>query len=130
MTSSGTLAIGDFDGELGSGRGCGGEAQHPGGRHAARCTFYGSASGLSASRDALWYQGAGGILDVAEENDRFGYALASGDFDGDGYADLAIGDWEDLGPLAWTLADSKLYGSASGWPPVTRHFQGYRHSGK
>ncbi len=37
------------------------------------------------------------MLDEAEVNDGFGSRLAAGDFDGDGFDDLAVGVWgEDL----------------------------------
>ena len=35
-------------------------------------------------------QDTAGVEGGAEPNDEFGYSLASGDFDDDGYADLAI----------------------------------------
>ncbi len=39
----------------------------------------------------------GYVLDEAEVNDGFGSRLAAGDFDGDGFDDLAVGVWgEDL----------------------------------
>lgn len=52
--------------------------------------LYGTATGLSTARDQLWGEGADGI---GGERDaaRFGEAMAAGDFDGDGFADLAIG---------------------------------------
>jgi hypothetical protein len=53
--------------------------------------LYGTASGLTDTGDQLWRQDISGIADVEEADDRFGYALAAGDFDGDGYLDLAIG---------------------------------------
>ena len=53
--------------------------------------LYGSASGLTAARDQVWHQGSTGVPGVNESHDNFGDALAAGDFDGDGYADLAIG---------------------------------------
>jgi hypothetical protein len=38
-----------------------------------------------------------GVLDTAEANEGFGSALAAGDFDGDGYEDLAVGTpWNQL----------------------------------
>jgi FG-GAP repeat len=37
--------------------------------------LYGTASGLSASGNQFWHQNSPGILDVAEEDDRFGRAL-------------------------------------------------------
>jgi hypothetical protein len=44
------------------------------------------------ARTAILYQ-----ADVPEENDQFGYSLATGDFDRNGYCDLAIGvPYEDI----------------------------------
>ncbi|MDH2429602.1 FG-GAP-like repeat-containing protein [Sphaerisporangium sp. TRM90804] len=40
-------------------------------------------------------QGAGGLDDTPERGDAFGSALAAGDFDGDGCADLAVGASEE-----------------------------------
>jgi hypothetical protein len=53
--------------------------------------IYGSASGLSARRNQYWTQDSAGIIGVAEVDDLFGSALAAGDFNGDGFADLAVG---------------------------------------
>ena len=52
----------------------------------------GSAAGLIPGEAEMKWQGAGNVSIVASEReDRFGFALASGDFDGDGTQDLAIG---------------------------------------
>lgn len=53
--------------------------------------LYGSRRGLTAARDELWTQDAGGIKGKARHFDRFGTALAAGDLNGDGDDDLAIG---------------------------------------
>jgi hypothetical protein len=73
----------------------------------------GAAAGLSSAR---WYRatagfhGVPGALHQADRN--FGAALAAGDFDGDGYADLAIGSPnEDAGGLADVGSEVALYGS-------------------
>jgi hypothetical protein len=59
--------------------------------------LYGTADGLSATGSERWNQNVGGIQDRAEVGDQFGRSLAAGDFDGDGFSDLAIGvPGEDL----------------------------------
>ncbi|MEO8277873.1 MAG: FG-GAP repeat protein, partial [Thermoanaerobaculia bacterium] len=51
--------------------------------------LFGSATGLNGARDLFWYDDdLGG---TRETNDDFGAVLVTGDFDGDGYDDLAIG---------------------------------------
>jgi FG-GAP repeat len=51
---------------------------------------YGSPHGLRVGHNQLWTEDDTGIVD-SEAGDEFGTALAAGDFDGDGFADLAIG---------------------------------------
>jgi hypothetical protein len=81
--------------------------------------LYGSAAvGLTSSGDQFWRQnGLGG--EVAERDDFFGSALAGGDFNRDGFTDLAVGvRSEDLiSPFFGNVADAGavhvIYGSAS-----------------
>lgn len=61
------------------------------GRAGAVQVIYGSAGGLTTARDRLWFQGFGGVPGDRVTSVGFGSALAVGDFDGDGYADVAIG---------------------------------------
>ncbi len=76
--------------------------------------LYGSASGPTA-RDQLWHQGRTGVKGAVEPYDMFGYTRASGDFDADGYADLAIGiPGEDLRGVRDAGAVQVLYGSPRG----------------
>ena len=51
----------------------------------------GSASGLTMTGSEWITQDSPGIPGASEPGDRFGYAVAAGDFTGDGYADLAVG---------------------------------------
>jgi hypothetical protein len=77
--------------------------------------LYGTAAGLSADGNQLWHQDSPGILYAAEKGDRFGRALAAGDFDGDGFADLAVGaDYEDIGNVLAAGVVHVLYGTAAG----------------
>lgn len=77
--------------------------------------IYGSENGLAADRNQLWYQGHSGIEDTPEELDRFGGALAGGDFNKDGFDDLAIGvSGEGINSIAVAGAVQIIYGSGSG----------------
>ncbi len=77
--------------------------------------LYGSLGGLTWSGDQSFRQGADGVLDINEEYDWFGYALAVGNFNNDDFDDLAIGaPAEDLAGLAGAGAVNVLFGSASG----------------
>ena len=53
--------------------------------------LYGSEGGLSAARSTWFTADSPGVAGAANARDGFGSALASGDYDRDGYADLAIG---------------------------------------
>jgi hypothetical protein len=77
--------------------------------------LYGSAAGLTGSGSRQFWQGTGGAAGTAETLDQFGAALAVGDFDNDGFADLAVGvPGEDIGSASDAGAVSVLYGSADG----------------
>jgi hypothetical protein len=74
-----------------------------------------STSGLTTNGNRFFSQQTSGVIGDVETNDRFGGALAAGDFNGDGYDDLAIGiPGEAIGPLTGAGAVAVLYGSASG----------------
>src|SRR6266496_1013289 len=76
--------------------------------------MYGSAAGLTATGDQFWTQDATGT-DPSEAGDNFGSFVATGDFDGDGFTDLAIGaPFEDVGAVANAGAVTVLYGSPLG----------------
>jgi hypothetical protein len=80
--------------------------------------IYGSSSGLSATSpraDQFWTQDSTNIEDTAEQDDGFGTSLASGDFNGDGKADLAIGiRGENVGSIVDAGAVEVIYGSSVG----------------
>jgi hypothetical protein len=79
--------------------------------------LYGSSTGLSATApdDQFWHQSSSGVMDVAEAGDLFGSSLAAGDFNGDGYDDLAIGvSFEEIGSITRAGAVNVLYGTSNG----------------
>jgi FG-GAP repeat protein len=87
--------------------------------------LYGSAAGLSATTvpDQFWSQNSANVEGGTEDQDRFGYAVASGDFNRDGRADLAIGvPFEDVtaGSAGVDAGGvNVLYGSAAGLSATT-----------
>jgi hypothetical protein len=77
--------------------------------------LYGTREGLSADDDQLWTQDSSGVSGSADPNDNFGWSLAAGDFDGDGYADLAISaPFDSVGSADHAGAVHILYGSRDG----------------
>jgi hypothetical protein len=77
--------------------------------------LYGSAGGLSGSGSQYFTQNTPGVASTAEDNDRLGFSLAAGDFNHDGFADLAVGaPFEGLGSSIGAGAVILLYGSADG----------------
>lgn len=77
--------------------------------------IYGAASGLSASGNQVWHQDSAGIEDAVGQNDQFGAALISGDFNGDGADDLAVGvSHETVGTIVEAGAVNTIYGSVTG----------------
>ena len=93
--------------------------------------IYGSPSGLNAAGNQFWHQGSPGIAGNPERGDFFAFALAAGDFDGDGFADLALGVPGEDSPLDFGVVNV-IYGSASGlsaggnqvWSQNSRGIQG------
>ena len=79
--------------------------------------FYGSGGGLQAilPDDQFWSQDSTGIQDAAETSDKLGISLVTGDFNFDGFDDVAAGiPFEDIGTVTDGGAAAALYGSASG----------------
>jgi len=76
---------------------------------------YGGVESISLDGAQFFTQNSAGIADTAETGDRFGLALATGDFNNDGYDDLAIGvPYEDLAGTNDAGAVHVMYGSAIG----------------
>jgi len=86
--------------------------------------IYNSTSGPVFSTSQLWRQGSGGIPDVAEDGDQFGYSLSAWNYGRDDRSDLAIGaPFEDLPAAGVTQTDAGavivIYGTAAGLTATT-----------
>jgi FG-GAP repeat len=85
--------------------------------------LYGSAGGLTGVGSQFFTQDSAGVGSAAEPGDFFGFTLATGDFNQDGFADLAVGvPGEDAGRISDAGAVNVLYGSASGLTGVGSQF--------
>ncbi|MDJ0756677.1 MAG: FG-GAP repeat protein [Ardenticatenaceae bacterium] len=82
--------------------------------------LYGTTEGLDLIGNQIIVQddldGSLGSPITSETDDQFGWSMTAGDYNGDGYADLAVGSpFEDFGgPLADTGLVQVLYGSSGG----------------
>jgi hypothetical protein len=107
------LASGDFDGNGHADLAVGVPNENASG---AIHVFFWTGNGLDLTLDLFWTQNS--IAGTSEPNDKFGFALAAGDFDGDGRADLAIGSPGETLGLSNELTDSGAvavtYGSSTG----------------
>ena len=115
------VAVGDFDGDGDDDLAIGapGESLIAADFAGQVTVIYNDGNGLDLGTSEGWEQSIGALADPAELGDAFGYALAAGDFDGDGDDDLAIGiPFEDLQHNAQATTDAGavavLYGSPEG----------------
>lgn len=110
------LAAGDFNGDGFDDLAIGITGENVGGVFQAGAVqvLYGSNDGVRGTGNQLWSQDSTGILDRCETKDRFGSTLVAGDFDDDGFADLAVGvPYENVG-ASDAGAVAAIYGSGSG----------------
>jgi hypothetical protein len=113
------LASGDFDGDGYADLAAGAPGERLSGLKKAGLVsvIYGTSDGLDAKGDQVWTQGSSKVPGEVEAFDRFGAALHAGDFDGDGYDDLAVGSPdESLGRStrpAWSTSSAAIGGK--GW---------------
>ncbi|MDZ4700523.1 MAG: FG-GAP-like repeat-containing protein [Rhodothermales bacterium] len=78
--------------------------------------LFGGARGLDTSGSQLLSQAMAGMADQPENNDRFGAAVSTGDFDGDGLVDLAVGiPGENVGTVVGAGAVQIFFGDAGGF---------------
>lgn len=120
----GTVAAGDFDGDGDADLSIGVPNENVGAASGAGMVFVlaGDPTGLSATGVQTWHQNIAGIPGAAEgavggsETDGFGAAVATGDFNGDTFADLAVGvPGEEVTSRTWDHGVVEvIYGTAAG----------------
>ncbi|MCB0017051.1 MAG: FG-GAP repeat protein [Anaerolineales bacterium] len=77
--------------------------------------LYGTPAGLTTTDTQTWTQASPGIAGIAADLDNFGSSLVASDFNGDGYADLAIGVTNEMvDEMIRAGAVHIIYGSADG----------------
>jgi hypothetical protein len=111
------LVAGDFDGDRTADLSVGVPDESAGTVQLAGSinVLFGGTSGLAGAGSQLFHQGSGGVVSDPEYPDRFGWALAAGDFNADRRTDLAVGvPGESVGAIAEAGAINVLSGSPNG----------------
>ncbi|MGW1613272.1 FG-GAP and VCBS repeat-containing protein [Streptomyces sp. NPDC002285] len=86
-----------------------------GGPGGALTVTYGASTGISSRTPVRITQDTAGVPGAAEKGDAFGWSLAAGDTNGDGYVDIAVGiENEAVGSVYQAGSFAVLRGSASG----------------
>ncbi|MEN1728988.1 MAG: SUMF1/EgtB/PvdO family nonheme iron enzyme, partial [Pseudomonadota bacterium] len=111
------VSTGDFNGDGYDDLAWGspGEAIGSENRAGAINVVYGSSTGLNEAGNRQFHQDTDGIGGLAESGDELGFSIAAGDFNRDGFDDVAFGaPRDDIGSVNGAGLVQILYGSASG----------------
>ena len=85
--------------------------------------IYGTGEGLSATNDEFLTQNTSGVPGEPGSSDRFGFALMAGNFNNDGFTDLAIGiPGERLNSNSGAGGVNIAYGETDGFGAAVHQF--------
>ncbi len=114
---SNSLAVGDFNGDGMDDLAVGAPFDRVKGLYSAGSVhvFMGHTDGLSVDDDKIWHRARPSLKGAIAESQFFGLSLASGDFDGDGHDDLAVGvPFDTVGEAGEAGSVNVIFGSPSG----------------